>query len=258
MNPNSDNIHYDPLLGQFISVDPLADKYPGWGPYVYCMNNPVAYWDPNGEDWYQAVDENNEELVAVIWKEGSEEIEGYKNIGEEYTQTLGDGTEVKYNQNVMVEMTEYVLDDDDYRSQMTGKVIGGKFEKKAGEEGNCYYQAGQMVKQSGATSLVGGDNNKPAGAEGQKYLDSEINKGRSARVQVTTDGSGSHWVAISSRTTDLTTGKAKSYGFFDPADINAQRGRSGTFSVNGNTLTGKNTSSRSKEYEVVNYRQNAK
>jgi len=24
---------YDPFLGQFISVDPLADKYPGWGAY---------------------------------------------------------------------------------------------------------------------------------------------------------------------------------------------------------------------------------
>jgi len=26
---------YDPFLGQFISVDPLADKYPGWGASRY-------------------------------------------------------------------------------------------------------------------------------------------------------------------------------------------------------------------------------
>ena len=30
---------YDPILGEFTSVDPLADKYPGWGPYVYCVNS---------------------------------------------------------------------------------------------------------------------------------------------------------------------------------------------------------------------------
>ncbi len=42
---------YDPFLGQFISVDPLADKYPGWGAYVYCANNPLKYIDPTGE-WY--------------------------------------------------------------------------------------------------------------------------------------------------------------------------------------------------------------
>ena len=40
---------YDPLLGQFISVDPLYAKYPGVSAYTYCMNNPVAYWDPTGE-----------------------------------------------------------------------------------------------------------------------------------------------------------------------------------------------------------------
>ena len=34
---------------KFINVDPMADKYPGWGPYTYCMNNPLVYVDPSGE-----------------------------------------------------------------------------------------------------------------------------------------------------------------------------------------------------------------
>lgn len=41
-----------PMNTKFISVDPMADKYPGWGAYVYCMNNPVEYWDPKGEATY--------------------------------------------------------------------------------------------------------------------------------------------------------------------------------------------------------------
>jgi hypothetical protein len=31
------------------SVDPLAEKYPNYSPYVYCYNNPVVYVDPNGK-----------------------------------------------------------------------------------------------------------------------------------------------------------------------------------------------------------------
>lgn len=34
----------------FISVDPLAEKYPNISPYVYCINNPINVIDPDGRD----------------------------------------------------------------------------------------------------------------------------------------------------------------------------------------------------------------
>ncbi|QQS36979.1 MAG: hypothetical protein IPM56_03210 [Ignavibacteriales bacterium] len=40
--------YYDSELGRWLQVDPLADKYPGWSPYNYTMNNPLRYFDPNG------------------------------------------------------------------------------------------------------------------------------------------------------------------------------------------------------------------
>jgi RHS repeat-associated protein len=40
--------YYDPSIGRFISVDPLADKYPGWSPYVYALDNPLIVVDPDG------------------------------------------------------------------------------------------------------------------------------------------------------------------------------------------------------------------
>ena len=44
--------YYDPTLsGLFISVDPLADKYPGISPYAYCVWNPVKLVDPDGRKW---------------------------------------------------------------------------------------------------------------------------------------------------------------------------------------------------------------
>jgi RHS repeat-associated protein len=39
--------YYYPDWG-WISVDPLAHKYPHLSPYVYCANNPLKYIDPNG------------------------------------------------------------------------------------------------------------------------------------------------------------------------------------------------------------------
>ncbi|MDL2313247.1 RHS repeat-associated core domain-containing protein [Bacteroidales bacterium OttesenSCG-928-B11] len=41
--------YYDSDLSIWLSVDPMASKYPGWSPYNYCLNNPIKLVDPNGE-----------------------------------------------------------------------------------------------------------------------------------------------------------------------------------------------------------------
>ncbi|EGJ99791.1 MULTISPECIES: DUF6443 domain-containing protein [Dysgonomonas] len=43
--------YYESALGRFISVDPLAEKYYSWSPYVYCGNNPLRRTDPTGMIW---------------------------------------------------------------------------------------------------------------------------------------------------------------------------------------------------------------
>ena len=42
--------YYSSDLSIWLSVDPMADKYPSLSPYTYCANNPVKLVDPNGED----------------------------------------------------------------------------------------------------------------------------------------------------------------------------------------------------------------
>ena len=42
--------YYTSDLAIWLSVDPMAAKYPSLSPYVYCANNPVKLVDPNGEE----------------------------------------------------------------------------------------------------------------------------------------------------------------------------------------------------------------
>ena len=40
--------YYASGIGRWLSVDPLAEKYPSWSPYNYVLNNPVGMVDPDG------------------------------------------------------------------------------------------------------------------------------------------------------------------------------------------------------------------
>jgi len=39
---------YDPALGRFLGIDPMADSYSSWSPYAYVLNNPIILIDPTG------------------------------------------------------------------------------------------------------------------------------------------------------------------------------------------------------------------
>ena len=43
---------YDPVLNCWISMDPLCEKYYDISPYVYCNNDPINSFDPNGTRIY--------------------------------------------------------------------------------------------------------------------------------------------------------------------------------------------------------------
>jgi len=42
--------YYDPAVSQWLSIDPLTEKYPGISPYNYTADNPVMLVDPDGRD----------------------------------------------------------------------------------------------------------------------------------------------------------------------------------------------------------------
>jgi RHS repeat-associated protein len=42
--------NYDPALGRWMNIDPLAEKFPNMSPYNFCMNNPIYFIDPDGRE----------------------------------------------------------------------------------------------------------------------------------------------------------------------------------------------------------------
>ena len=78
---------YDPEVGRFMQQDPMTDMYPGFSPYIYTLNNPLIFIDPDGrevrcaneEDCQEAAEElneihNNETNITVVeaeWEEST-------------------------------------------------------------------------------------------------------------------------------------------------------------------------------------------
>ena len=52
--------YYSSDLSIWLSMDPMASKYPSLSPYVYCANNPVRVVDPDGETFVGVDGENVE------------------------------------------------------------------------------------------------------------------------------------------------------------------------------------------------------
>lgn len=80
--------YYDPRISIFISVDQKSEDFPNFMPYHYVHNRPTMMVDPTGmegEDWYTNLDNGN-----IEWFEGSEQRDGYTNIGSSASAVIGD------------------------------------------------------------------------------------------------------------------------------------------------------------------------
>jgi RHS repeat-associated protein len=75
--------YYNSELSVWLSVDPLADKYPSLSPYMYTAGNPVMLVDSDGKDWAEVeVTKENKTTKEIKWFENKEAFEKSGEKGE--------------------------------------------------------------------------------------------------------------------------------------------------------------------------------
>ena len=121
--------YYDSdILTGWLSVDPLADKYPGLSPYAYCAWNPVRLVDLDGEEiWIRGTDYNDYQ-----YKEGKL----YNKDGTEYTGNDEFANRVQKDLNILKEkgMSKQVNSLENSSNKHTIKLSGNENSADPGKE----------------------------------------------------------------------------------------------------------------------------
>ena len=102
--------YYSSDLSVWLSVDPMASKYPSLSPYTYCADNPVKLVDPNGEDYEVLIDNSNKTItikttyyVTKDTKEGMEMGFRYFTLQQQnlsYTMEDGESYSIKFDLSI--------------------------------------------------------------------------------------------------------------------------------------------------------------
>ena len=85
------------LMTGWLSVDPMADKYPNISPYAYCNWNPVKLVDPDGREFWIANNQvSKNDILSLIKRSRYEKYVSFGKDGK-VTMNFGNLSQKKIN-----------------------------------------------------------------------------------------------------------------------------------------------------------------
>ncbi len=148
---------YDPALGRWHSVDPLADAEHNlsFSPYNYCINNPILLIDPNGEDWFYNDQTGNVAYVSSLRQGAEEQMEkgwqwmGANNMFSNGKSGIDDASIIEGSKNFADNFsTDVSYDKDGNMSTSTSASFSGDNAKSFMKRQGFDFKPTQQIRES--------------------------------------------------------------------------------------------------------------
>ncbi|RUT69475.1 RHS repeat-associated core domain-containing protein [Flavobacterium cupreum] len=143
--------NYDPALGRWVNIDPLAEDEPEWSTYRYGYNNPLRFIDPTGmleTDYLDVstgeltqINDGKDQVIAATTSEINKAKENFTNNKNQYNKDLskkeGSSSNLNLSRSQFIFLAETLYAES---SGSFGETLGivNVLENRANNQGNSF------------------------------------------------------------------------------------------------------------------------